>query len=105
MRWDEDLDEHTLQQVRDPSAPGSPSVLDVDPPAAAPPELTAREREVLFCMGRGMAPVAISRLLGISVHTCRGYVKSIHAKLGVRSQLEAVLKAQRLGIIDLADGP
>jgi DNA-binding CsgD family transcriptional regulator len=45
----------------------------------------------------------VARLLGITVNTARGYVKSIHAKLGVRSQLEAVLKAQRLGIIETSD--
>jgi DNA-binding NarL/FixJ family response regulator len=68
-----------------------------DPGASS---LTVREAEVLTLMGRGMAPVAMARLLGISVNTCRGYVKSIHLKLDVRSQLEAVVKAQRLGIIE-----
>jgi DNA-binding NarL/FixJ family response regulator len=68
----------------------------VDPGVAS---LTVREGEVLTLMGKGVAPVGIARMLGISVNTCRGYVKSIHLKLGVRSQLEAVVKAQRLGII------
>jgi DNA-binding NarL/FixJ family response regulator len=68
----------------------------VDPGVAS---LTVREGEVLTLMGRGLAPVGIARLLGISVNTCRGYVKSIHLKLGVRSQLEAVVKAQRLGVM------
>jgi DNA-binding NarL/FixJ family response regulator len=72
-------------------------------PAAAPEPvgspLTVREREVLTCMGQGMAPQGIARVLGMSVHTCRGHVKSIHAKLGARSQLEAVMRAQRLGLI------
>jgi DNA-binding NarL/FixJ family response regulator len=67
------------------------------------PALTQREREVLACLGRGLPPKAIARVLGISVHTCRGYVKSLHAKLGVRSQLEAVVKAQHLGLIDTVD--
>jgi DNA-binding NarL/FixJ family response regulator len=71
-----------------------------DPGAAS---LTAREREVLTLLGKGVAPVAVARMLGITVNTARGYVKSIHAKLGVRSQLEAVLKAQRLGIIETSD--
>jgi DNA-binding NarL/FixJ family response regulator len=66
-------------------------------------KLTGREREVLILMGRGMGVSAIARLLAISVHTCRGYVKSIHAKLDVRSQLEAVVKAQRLGLIEATD--
>lgn len=61
--------------------------------------LTTREQDVLACLGRGMAPKAIARVLGISLHTCRGYVKSILAKLEVSSQLEAVVKAQRLGLL------
>src|SRR3954454_8138351 len=67
-------------------------------------ELTQRERDVLHCLNRGMAPKAIARVLGISLHTCRGYVKSLLSKLGVSSQLEAVVTAQRLGLIDRSDG-
>jgi DNA-binding NarL/FixJ family response regulator len=66
-------------------------------------KLTGREQEVLVLMGRGMVVAAIAKVLNISVHTCRGYVKSIHAKLDVRSQLEAVVKAQRLGLIEAVD--
>lgn len=69
-----------------------------DDPAVA--SLTARESEVLTLMGKGLAPAAIARLLGISINTCRGYVKSIHLKLGVRSQLQAVVKAQQLGLVE-----
>jgi DNA-binding NarL/FixJ family response regulator len=63
------------------------------------PQLTRREQEVLDCLGRGMQVKGIARVLGISLETCRGYVKSLHAKLGVRSQLEAVVKAQQLGLL------
>lgn len=69
------------------------------PRSAAPPVLTRREKEVLDCLGRGMQVKGIARLLGITVETCRGYVKSLHTKLGVRSQLEAVIKAQELGLL------
>lgn len=67
------------------------------------PQLTRREQEVLDCLGRGMQVKAIARVLGITLETCRGYVKSLHAKLGVRSQLEAVVKAQQLGLLGPAD--
>ena len=79
---------------------GTPS-----PSQAAPahPPLTRREQEVLDCLGRGMQVKAIARVLGITLETCRGYVKSLHAKLGVRSQLEAVIKAQQLQLIGSAD--
>ena len=61
--------------------------------------LTPREREVLAMLGRGRSVQQISRELGLSVHTTRGYVKSILAKLGVSSQLEAVLTATGRGLI------
>lgn len=66
---------------------------------APPPQLTKREQEVLDCLGRGMQVKAIARVLGITLETCRGYVKALHAKLGVRSQLEAVVKAQECGLL------
>ena len=64
------------------------------------PSLTGRELDVLNYLGQGMPARGIARVLGISVHTCRGYLKSVHAKLGVSTQLEAVIKAKRLGLID-----
>jgi DNA-binding NarL/FixJ family response regulator len=67
--------------------------------SAAHPQLTRREQEVLDCLGNGMQVKAIARVLGITLETCRGYVKSLHAKLGVRSQLEAVIKAQELQLL------
>jgi DNA-binding NarL/FixJ family response regulator len=73
------------------------------PRPAACPKFTDRETEVLTLMGHGMGAGEIARVLDISVHTCRGYVKTIHAKLDVRSQLEAVIKAQRMGLIEAAD--
>lgn len=63
------------------------------------PSLTRREQEVLECLGRGMQVKGIARVLGISVETCRGYVKALHCKLAVSSQLEAVIKAQELGLL------
>jgi DNA-binding NarL/FixJ family response regulator len=65
--------------------------------------LTGRELDVLVLMGKGAAASEIACVLGITLNTCRGYVKAVHAKLGVRSQLEAVVKAQRLGLISATD--
>jgi DNA-binding NarL/FixJ family response regulator len=72
--------------------------------ASSRPSLTRREQEVLDCLGKGMQVKAIARVLGITLETCRGYVKSLHAKLGARSQLEAVVKAQQLGLLAAMDG-
>jgi DNA-binding NarL/FixJ family response regulator len=62
--------------------------------------LTAREHEVLRLVASGLDPRAIARQLGISVHTCRGHVKSVLAKLDAHSQLEAVAVATRRGLLD-----
>jgi DNA-binding NarL/FixJ family response regulator len=86
------------------SAFGSSTPMAERAPAAPRVELTQRERDVLHCLNRGMAPKAIARVLGISLHTCRGYVKSLLSKLGVSSQLEAVVTAQRLGLIENPEG-
>jgi DNA-binding NarL/FixJ family response regulator len=67
-------------------------------------KLTARELDLLVLMGKGAAPKEIASVLGITLNTCRGYIKAVHHKLGVRSQLEAVVKAQRLGLISSSDG-
>lgn len=75
----------------------APDEIDTDRTTVT---LTGRERDVLGLMGRGVAPAQISRVLNISIHTSRGHVKAIFAKLGVQSQLEAVVKAQQLGLID-----
>ena len=60
--------------------------------------LTARESEVLALMVDGLGPKAIALRLGITVSTCRSYVKAILQKLGVHSQLEAVAVAAREGL-------
>jgi DNA-binding NarL/FixJ family response regulator len=69
------------------------------PDSEACPRLTRREQEVLDCLGGGMHIKAIARVLGITLQTCRGYAKSLYTKLGVHSQLEAVVKAQQLGLL------
>jgi len=73
------------------------------PPAQEGPALTQRELDVLRYLGKGLPAKGIADVLGITLHTCRGYLKSLHSKLGVRSQLEAVIKAQNLGLIGAPD--
>lgn len=61
--------------------------------------ITPRELEVLGLLAEGRQPKEIARYLGISVHTCRDYVKSLLTKLGAHSALEAVVIAIRCGLI------
>jgi DNA-binding NarL/FixJ family response regulator len=78
---------------------GRRSAAEEDEAAARRPVLTPREQEVLELLGRGKDPRTIARELTISLHTCRGYVKSTLAKLDCHSQLEAVVMARRLGML------
>lgn len=67
------------------------------------PELSPREREVLAMLTMGLDARGIARRLGISLNTCRGYVKTLLRKLDAHSQLEAVAIAHRRGLIDATD--
>lgn len=57
--------------------------------------LTPREREVAGCLATGMRPTAIAEQFVVSVGTVRTQIRSILAKLEVRSQLEAAALARR----------
>jgi DNA-binding NarL/FixJ family response regulator len=61
--------------------------------------LTPREREVLRRMASPNDVDAIADSLGISRHTVRGYMQTVIEKLGAHSRLEAVLKAQEMGLL------
>jgi PAS domain S-box-containing protein len=66
--------------------------------------LTPREHEVLERLADGQDAMEIARLLGLSVFSVRGHIKSLIRKLGVHSQLQAVVVAARRGIVDVAGG-
>jgi DNA-binding NarL/FixJ family response regulator len=88
------------QMLVAPSAFKGGASLAPQPFTEAKPILTQRELEVLTYLGQGMATQSIARVLGITLHTCRGYMKSLHCKLGVSTQLEVVIKAKSLGLIE-----
>jgi DNA-binding NarL/FixJ family response regulator len=66
------------------------------------PPLTRRERDVLRMLADGADARAIAKKLGISVSTCRSYVKSLLLKLNAHSQLEAVVIAMNHGLVWVA---
>lgn len=69
------------------------------PNGAPVPSLTPRESEVLQLLGEGRAVRDIAATLRLSEETCRGYVKNVLAKLGARTQLQAVVVAWRTGLL------
>ncbi len=74
-------------------------------PAASVEELseplTAREREVLELLGRGLSNRLIARELHISEHTVKFHISSLYAKLEVSNRAEAVSQGARHGLISL----
>lgn len=64
--------------------------------------LTPREVDVLRGLVDGHDARQVARELGMSVYTARDHIKSIMAKLGTHTQLDAVVTAGRLGLVDLA---
>jgi DNA-binding NarL/FixJ family response regulator len=62
--------------------------------------LTAREKEVLRLMAEGLPSREIATKLGISYATVRTHIRSLGAKLGVHSKVQAIVKARELALID-----
>jgi DNA-binding NarL/FixJ family response regulator len=89
-----------LREARPGRMQVAPSVLPVNRArGTAVQELTARELEVLGYIGQGLEVKGIAQVLGISVHTCRGYIKSIYATLHVSSRIGAVNRGRELGLL------
>jgi DNA-binding CsgD family transcriptional regulator len=61
--------------------------------------LTGRELEVLGKIAGGKSSAAAAKDLGISVTTVNNHMQNILRKLGAHSRLEAVLRAERLGML------
>jgi len=61
--------------------------------------LTVREEEVLQLVASGLCNKAISRCLGIAVGTVKSHLKSAFEKLDVRSRTQAIVTAERRGLL------
>ena len=61
--------------------------------------LTAREQDVLQLIGEGRTNKMIAQTQGVTPETIKTHVKNIFAKLGVERRAQAVVKAQRLGLL------
>jgi PAS domain S-box-containing protein len=64
-----------------------------------PPPLTARQREILELLAEGVPAKVIACRLGLSETTVRNHIRGILTQLSCHSQLEAVAKARRLGVL------
>lgn len=81
--------------------PGSRSV----DPTNALPELTAREKEVLTLIGRGLRNSEIGAQLYLGENTVKTHVGRILSKLGLRDRVQAVIVAYETGLVTPAREP
>jgi DNA-binding NarL/FixJ family response regulator len=63
--------------------------------------LTPREREVLQALADGLDSRQVAATLNITLRTERNHVASILSKLHVHSQLQALVLALRLGVVEV----
>lgn len=91
-----------IKEVFEGGAPMTPAIAKKvlqmfrhNPPHATPERdynLTAREKEVLECLVKGMSLKMVGENLNISYDTVRTHIKHIYQKLHVVSMTEAVVK-------------
>jgi DNA-binding NarL/FixJ family response regulator len=67
--------------------------------APAGPSLSAREQQVLELVATGATNREIATELHLSPHTVKEHTSALYRKLEARNRADAVLRAQRLGIL------
>ena len=61
--------------------------------------LSERERQVLEMMAAGSTNREIAERLFLSPHTVKDHTSALYRKIGARNRAQAILRAQRLGIL------
>lgn len=70
-------------------------------PAPAEPVLSKREEEVLQLFADGCSTTEVAKRLYISAKTVKNHLAAIYHKLDARDRTQAVLRAVRMGIIQI----
>jgi LuxR family transcriptional regulator, maltose regulon positive regulatory protein len=63
------------------------------------PQLTPRQREVLELIAAGLSTSEIASKLTVSPETVRNHLRSVFSELNVHTRLEAIVAAQRVGLL------
>lgn len=83
-----------------PGGAGALGPADRSPGRPAHQRLTAREREVLTLVAAGLTNAEIAAELQLSPNTVKEHASSMFRKLGARNRADAIVRAQRLGVLD-----
>jgi DNA-binding NarL/FixJ family response regulator len=65
-------------------------------------KLTSREIEILQALAEGLDSEGIAHKLHIALRTQRNHMANILSKLGVHSQLQALVFAVRYGVLEIS---
>ena len=67
--------------------------------AAAYPDLTRRERQILEHIARGLDNLQIAAHLDVSEKTVRNHITAVFDKIGVENRAQAIVQAREAGLV------
>lgn len=90
---------YTLVSIKSGSTKGSAKSIKTTINNLEGSELSERELEVLSCIAQGLSNQQIGEKLNISLSTVKTHNSNLFSKLGVKRRTQAIIKAQKLGVI------